>query len=234
MIAESPVYSLPVVEALPAASSQVLLHVSTEGTDYSTKHRAPGQYAWFGFPGQERKKPMVLASAPGDAAIHLLVKSASDEEFARLLQLPGAHLEVSEPAGPGYPLDQARGRTLLLLAVGTGIAALRPVVECVLRERAAFGEVHLGYGVRRPDDRAFLVDAERWRQGLTSCTEVVSQPEGTGWQGAVGYVQDHLPPVPALAEAVVFLCGLPRMEAACTEALLAQGVPAGRIFRNYG
>lgn len=227
-------FSLPVLAAEPASRSQVLLRLATGGSAFSDLHRAPGQYATFGFPGVEKKKPLVLASAPHEADTLLLVKAASDEEFARLLRLPGESLQVDAPAGRGFPLEEARGRPLWMLAVGSGVGAIRPVVESVLLDPAGFREVHVRYGVRHPDDLAFVADAARWCEGLTSFLQVVSRPEGSSWRGPTGYVQDHLPPADALRGAVVFLCGLPRMDADCVAALGERGVAADQIFRNYG
>lgn len=235
MTQELPRFSMPVLSSELIASNQVLLRLDARDTAFGSTHKRAGQYAFLHLPGEARAKPFVLASLPGAEEPEILVKASGAPEVESLRGLVGAEVELSAAEGHGYPLHKAEGRPLHLFAVGSAIAALRPVIESVLLVRDRYGPVHLYYGVQQPEDFAFAQDFPRWQQGLTSVTLVVSRPEGTSWEGEVGYVTDHLPDVLEDAErAVAFVCGLPEMEQDVYTALEVRGVLEDRVFRNYG
>lgn len=229
-------YPAQVLSSERLAEGQVLLRLDLSGTGFSDSHKRVGQYAFLGLPGEERPRPMAIASGPGSDAPEFLLKARGQEELEGWLALSqGAPLRLSAAEGAGFPLGAAHGRPLLLFAAGSAIAAIRPVVEAILKDRVRYGPVHLYYGVRTPGELAFQLDFPRWRAGGIEVTPVVSRPEGTGWTGATGYVQDHLPARLEDAEhTIAFVCGAPEMEEAVYGALAARGVDEERVFRNYG
>ena len=230
-----PRFSLKVLSSELIAAGQVLVRLDARGSGFRSSHKRVGQYAFLRLPDEERGRPFVLASLPGAEEPELLCKASSEEELRALRTLEGKTVELSGADGHGYPLHRAEGRPLYLFAVGSAIAALRPVVESVLAVRDRYGPVHLFYGAQRPAELAFTEDFPRWQRGLNSLNLVVSRPEGADWHGKVGYVQDHLPPsLDDAARLVAFVCGLPEMEQEVFTALEERGVSEDRIFRNYG
>jgi NAD(P)H-flavin reductase len=100
---------------------------------------------------------------------------------------PGAVLGIRGPYGSRWPLEEARGRDVMLVAGGLGLAPLRPVVHALLAERDAYRRVVLLYGARQPLDLLYAGEYAEWeRQGLeTSITVDHADPS---WQGHVGVV----------------------------------------------
>jgi NAD(P)H-flavin reductase len=147
---------------------------------------------------------------------------------------PGDTVEVSRPLGPGFPLVEARGRNVWLVGVGSGIAALRPVVEVLLAEPEAWGKLHLIFGTRGPGHIPFLEDLERWRQrGIDVILTASRAHDGEAWSGHRGYVQDlllHL--APEMGEAVIFACGMPSMIESVRGAAAKLGLDPGRVITN--
>jgi sulfhydrogenase subunit gamma (sulfur reductase) len=232
----SDLHALPVVSVAAAAARQALLVVDATGTAVQRGHAAAGQYLKLGLLPDDVPRPTAIASRPGGAHLEFLVR-APDERLAEILAIaPGEKVQASVPLGRGFPLDQARGRDLWLLGVGTGVAPLKAVVERILEERAAFGDVVLAYGVRTADELCFRSRFGAWLGQGIRVIPVVSRPaEGkTPWDGATGYVQHHLPRAFVRPdETVAFVCGLPEMERAVGAALLERGVGPERVFRNW-
>ena len=54
---------------------------------------------------------------------------------------PGAVVGLRGPYGRGWPIEQARGRDVLLVAGGLGLAPMRPVVKALLADRDQFGRL---------------------------------------------------------------------------------------------
>jgi len=101
---------------------------------------------------------------------------------------PGAQLGVRGPFGSGWPVGQAMGKDLVIVAGGIGMAPLRPVVYEVLANRRRFGRVCLLYGTRTPDDILYTKELEKWRKRADLQTLVTVDRAGLDWTGNVGVV----------------------------------------------
>lgn len=224
--------ALPVVSAREIASRQVLLAIAVRGSPLAAAHTVPGQYARLR-PEDGVARQFVIASPPGSPTLELLLK-VPPERVALLTALgSGDRVLVGRPQGDGFPMAKAEGQSLMLVGVGSGVAALRSVIEHLLPRRTSFGDVTLLYGVRHQPELAFVERFGAWAGHGVKVVPVVSRP-GPGWDGATGYVQHHLPRSFAKpSQLCVFLCGLPEMDKAVAAALLERGVGPERLFRNW-
>jgi NAD(P)H-flavin reductase len=188
--------------------------------EVAAAHRRPGQILVV-HPGDGEPVFLALASPPGDAELEVLVGPAA---AARLELREGSELAVSGPSGPGFPLEEARGRDLLLFAVGSALAPLRPVVELVRRARSDFGQVTLHVGAHTAADLPYARSYPAWDRDRIDVVTSLSRP----------WVQERfaLDPQP-VEDAVAFCAGMPAMMDAVTDVLVRSGMPAGRIFRNW-
>jgi NAD(P)H-flavin reductase len=144
---------------------------------------------------------------------------------------PGSVLGVRGPFGTPWPLDEAVGGDLVIVAGGIGLAPLRPAVQEVLARREAFGSVSLLVGARSPDDLLFVHDLEHWRGRFDLDVEVTVDAAGADWRGRVGLVTTLLPRVeidPDRTTALV--CGPEIMMTFVARALHARGLPSERIW----
>lgn len=190
---------------------------------------APGQYHRVSVPGAG-EAIFAIASTPGTGPFEYLVKRGSPVADAWGRLPVGEAVRVSLPEGPGFPLPLARGRPLLLVATGTGVAPLRSVLGAVVAERRHFGPVHLLYGARSPAHLAFRGEFAVWASMGIVVTPTVTAP-APGWTGAVGRVQQHLAALP-VEDAVAFVCGQREMVREVRAALAARGLPPERLFLN--
>lgn len=99
---------------------------------------------------------------------------------------PGEWVGVRGPFGSAWPLAEARGRDVLVVAGGVGMAPLRPVVYELLRHRRQYGRVALLYGARTPGDLLFRSELERWSRRIDVLLTV--DAAAPGWSGDVGVV----------------------------------------------
>jgi NAD(P)H-flavin reductase len=100
---------------------------------------------------------------------------------------PGDRVGLRGPFGTPWPVDAAQGADVVIVAGGIGLAPLRPVVEAVCRNRAAFGRIALLYGVRAPADRLFAERCDDWRASGIQVETTVDHAD-VDWQGHVGVV----------------------------------------------
>lgn len=143
---------------------------------------------------------------------------------------PGAFLGLRGPYGTGWPLEQARGQDILVVAGGLGLAPLRPVIHTVLARRSEYGRLMLLYGSRQPSDLLYHREYAGWiRQGLEMLVTVDSADDT--WSGHVGVVPPllrHIGFDPT--RTTVFTCGPEVMMRFTVYELLAHRLAPERIF----
>jgi len=197
----------------------------------ASRFHTPGQYHRVRVPSG-LDASFAIASPPGAAVFEYLLRESSGVAGALVALSPGAHVEVTAPMGPGFPVPRAKGKNLLLIGTGTGFAPLRSVLLAIAASRGDFGEVHGAYGVLTPAHLAFGPELPAWERAGLHIIPTVTTP-GPGWTGAVGQVQELLPRLPVEDSALAFLCGQNEMVKEVTDLLGQRGLPPDRVFVNF-
>jgi NAD(P)H-flavin reductase len=85
-------------------------------------------------------------------------------------------------------MEEARGRDVLIVAGGIGLAPLRPAIHHVLRHRDDYVRLIVLYGARSPKDLLYRKQLAEW--GRLPDTQVLSTVDygGVNWRGYVGVV----------------------------------------------
>jgi NAD(P)H-flavin reductase len=143
---------------------------------------------------------------------------------------PGALLGVRGPFGNSWPLAEAAGGDLLIVAGGIGLAPLRPVLYEVFRRREAYGEVALLYGSRTPHDLLFVRELERWRGRFDLQVGVTVDSAEGDWRGRVGVAAKLIASARfEPSRTTSFVCGPEIMMHFTVRDLLDRGVAADRV-----
>lgn len=102
----------------------------------------------------------------------------------------GDEIGVRGPFGASWPVEEAAGKDVVIVAGGIGLAPLRPVIYQVLAQREKYGRVALLYGARAPGDILYQSELEKWRGRFDLQVEVTvdNVPAGQDWRGHVGVV----------------------------------------------
>lgn len=131
--------------------------------------------------------------------------------------------------GTGWPLVEARGKDVLLIAGGIGMAALRSAALQLSGSRVA-KTVSLLYGARTPDDILYEHEFAMWREGGINLLVTVDRGGG-GWGGNVGVVTTLISRVPFEAgNCIIMICGPEIMMKFTVRELKRLGVPEASIF----
>jgi NAD(P)H-flavin reductase len=144
---------------------------------------------------------------------------------------PGDVVGVRGPFGSAWPVEQAQGHDLVILAGGIGLAPLRPAVYHALAHRGQYGRVVVLYGTRTPRDILFSRELKEWRGRFDLVVEVTVDRASPDWQGAVGVVTrlvDRVPFDPG--SAIAFLCGPEVMMRFGAQALRQRGIQDASLF----
>ncbi len=193
----------------------------------------PGQVAELRVEG-EAPAYFAFASAPEDPDLEVLVKKKVGASNVIYEMQEGESVELMSIAGHGFVLENIRGRDLVFVAMGTGVAPLRSALRHVLRRKSDFGQLVVLYGARNPDDFCYRDEVEQWQESGVELRQVISRPDGHDWSGPTGYVQsllDHV--LHDLRSPVALICGSLEMIDQTRERLMKMGFKAEELLTNY-
>ena len=124
----------------------------------------------------------------------------------------GAEIGFRGPYGNSFPLDFLKGKNLVFVGGGIGLAPLRSLIWNVIDNRDKYNKVDIVYGARTPADLCFKYDLEAWDKDRTVNMVTTVDREAEGWTGKVGVVPKILEEVaPSAKETVAIVCGPPIM-----------------------
>ncbi|HEV2912620.1 MAG TPA: hypothetical protein VGX92_04825 [Pyrinomonadaceae bacterium] len=194
---------------------------------------APGQVAILRVEGEDGAY-FAFASAPEDEELEFLVKRGGGASN-RIYELgEGSRVELMDIVGGGFSLDKQKGKDLVFVAMGTGVAPLRSALRHCIRHKQDYGQLVVLYGARTPDDFCYRDETESWEAAGVELRQVISRPDGHDWSGPTGYVQsllDHV--LPDLSSPVALICGSREMIEQTRDRLQQMGFAPEEILTNY-
>ncbi len=116
------------------------------------------------------------------------------------------------PYGNAFPIEDWKGKNVVFIAGGIGLAPVRCVIWNVLDRREEFGDVTIVYGARSVGDLVYKRELEEWaaRDDVRIVTTVDPGGQTEDWTGKVGYVTPIVEATaPSAENAVAVLCGPP-------------------------
>ena len=209
--------------------------VAADATEGQGVRFVPGPVAQLQVEG-EAPAYFAFASAPEDEELEFLIKR-TDVGAGRLIyeMKAGERVELAGVAGHGFALDQQKGKDLVFVAMGTGVAPLRSALRHALKQpEDTFGQIIVLYGARTPRDFCYTDEVETWKAAGVDVLQVISQPDGYEWSGSTGYVQSLLDNVlPNLSEPVALICGSREMIEQTRDRLQEMGFEPEAILTNF-
>jgi NAD(P)H-flavin reductase len=167
----------------------------------------------------------------GDGTLTHTVRAVGAVTTALCALEPGAVVGVRGPFGTEWPLAEAAGGDLVVVAGGIGLAPLRPAIRHALAHRGDYGTVSVLVGARTPQDLLYVQELEQWRSRLDVEVDVTVDAAQPGWHGRVGLVTTLIPgAVMNPDSAAAFVCGPEVMMTFVVRALLDRGLPLERIW----
>ncbi len=139
---------------------------------------------------------------------------------------------IRGPLGHGFDTEELKGKDILIVAGGLGLAPVRSLIQSILDERALYGGFHLLYGAREPKELLFKHDLALWREsGAVNLLVTVDRPDEP-WRGKSGVVTTlfrHLPKLDAENTAAVIV-GPPVMFKFVLLEVLGRRIPESSVY----
>jgi NAD(P)H-flavin reductase len=176
--------------------------------------------------------PISISGSPQSpkALVHTTREVGSVTRAMRKLK-PGDMLGVRGPFGSHWPVEQAAGDDVVIVAGGIGLAPLRPALCQLLSQREKYGKIVLLYGTRTPTDILFRRDLEKWRGRFDLQVHVTVDQTLGNWRGNVGVVTTLIPKASFdPPSTVAMVCGPEVMMRYTVRELQKRGVKPENIY----
>ncbi len=212
----------------------------------------PGQFNMLGYPGVGEAPISYSMLPPGKT------DAKAEELFGHTIRRAGrvtGYLEKFKeedeiffrgPFGRGWPVEEARGKHLLLITGGLGLAPLKPVIE--MAPSLGLAGATLLHGARTAGDIIFKAELARWKTGgAVEIGLTVDNPPGNffkkrqdrgleGFEKAIGEIRTGLitelirPLQIDPAKTVAFICGPEIMMRFASRDLMMKGMGGAGIY----
>jgi NAD(P)H-flavin reductase len=170
-----------------------------------------GEYSVFG----EGETTFCIASPPTRMEyIECSFKKAGKVTAALTRLNVGDTIGFRGPYGNHFPVDAMKGKNVVFIAGGIGLAPVRCVIDNVLDLRKDFKDITIIYGARTVADLVYKEKLEEWKNMSDVKTVVTVDPGGEtpDWKGEIGFVPTIVEKIaPKGDNTVAIICGPPIM-----------------------
>ena len=145
----------------------------------------------------------------------------------------GQQITIRGPYGKPFPVEtELKGKDLLFIAGGVGLAPLHSVINYCLANRANYGAIDVVYGSRSKDD---LLDLDEIQNSWTLPENNVNvhltiDRAQEGWDGHVAFVPTYVKELGFDPNKTVLVCGPPIMIKFVLQALTELGFEKTQIY----
>jgi NAD(P)H-flavin reductase len=145
----------------------------------------PGQFNMLYLPGFGEAAISISSDPSRTDVLSHTVRVAGNVTRALTRMRPGQRIGVRGPFGSHWPVQECRGKDVVIACGGIGIAPLRPAIHHFLGHRDAYRRLILLYGARTPNDLLYTSEFGDWRaKGME--VEVTVDIGDENWQGHIG------------------------------------------------
>ncbi len=173
----------------------------------------PGQCAMLSMPGVGEAMFSITSSPTNTEFMEFSIKKCGClTDWLHALEV-GQQLTIRGPYGKAFPVEtELKGKDLLFIAGGIGLAPLRSVINYCRHYRENYGTIDIVYGSRSKDD---LVDykeiIDEWCKEEGVNVHLTIDREQEGWDGHVGFVPNYVKELNPDLSKTVLMCGPPIM-----------------------
>lgn len=184
-------------------------HITTDSGKPFTP--LPGQLAMLSL--LDVGEAMFSITSQGPEHLELAIKRVGMLTDALHEAEEGQTVGIRGPYGNGFPVEELKGKDLLFIGGGIGLAPVRSLINYCIEHRQDYGHLWIIYGARSPADLCFKDDLfNKWPRVENCRVDVTVDKGDAGWQGHEGFVPafvEELHPDPAGRVAIT--CGPPIM-----------------------
>ncbi|MFW9770689.1 MAG: FAD/NAD(P)-binding protein [Candidatus Heimdallarchaeota archaeon] len=182
--------------------------------DFESYKYIPGQFAEISVIGKG-ECPIGIASSPTETgSIKFTIKKMGTVTTAFHDMEEGDTVGVRGPFGNGWPVEDMKGKNIVIIGGGFAFSTLRSLVIYMLdkRFRNQYKNITVIYGNRDSGEVLYRKDLYDWKKRDDLNVTLTIDREEEGWNEKVGFVAPIVKEVaPSSENAVAIVCGPPIM-----------------------
>ena len=191
----------------------------------------PGQCAMLSIPGVGEAMFSITSSPTNTDMEFSIKKCGCVTDWLHQAEV-GQQITIRGPYGRPFPVEEVfKGKDLLFIAGGIGLAPLRSVINYCRHFRENYGKIDIVYGSRSKDD---LVDyneiIEEWVKDENIFVHLTIDNPQEGWDGHVGFVPNYVKELNFDTNKTVIVCGPPIMIKFTLEGLCSMGFDKTQVY----
>ncbi len=194
--------------------------------DYKNFDYIPGQFAEISIIGKG-ECPIGIASSPTEeGTIKFTIKKMGTVTSMFHRSDIGDTVGIRGPLGNGWPMEELKGKNIVVIGGGFAFSTLRSLVLYVLDEkhRKDYGDLTVIYGNRDSGEVLYQDVLEEWEKRDDINVVLTIDREEEGWTRKVGFVAAIVKEVaPSPDNAVAIICGPPIMIRTAVDELVKIG-----------
>ena len=173
-----------------------------------------GQFAEYSVFGEGECTFCIASSPTRPEYLECSFKLAGKTTSAMTKLNIGDTMGLRGPYGNSFPLEQMKGKNIVFIAGGIGLAPVRCIIWNVLDLRDQFKDITIICGARTVADLVYKNEIEDWKSmsGIKTIVTVDPGGETPDWKGEIGFVPTIVEKVsPSAKDTIAILCGPPLM-----------------------
>jgi sulfhydrogenase subunit gamma (sulfur reductase) len=191
----------------------------------------PGQCAMVGIPGVGESMISICSSPTQTGYLQFSIMKMGKVTTALHELGVGGAITVRGPYGTPFPVDDWKGKKILTIGGGIGLAPLRPIINYVLHNNKDYKGLDIIYGARSPQDLVFMEELEKMQKEGSARVNLTVDAEADGWNNNVGFVPQYLLDLkPSPENTIAVTCGPPIMIKFVLQNLVELGFGDKQIF----
>lgn len=171
-----------------------------------------------------------ICSATWKEHIRHTIRMAGDVTAAISRLKAGDVIGLRGPFGRGWPMEKIRGKDIVIMAGGIGIAPFRSLIRQVIAEKNG-SRCFLLYGAKGPKDIIYRNELPMWAEAIDVHLTVDKSDPEEHWPHKTGLVTNLLKDISLVPERTIgLICGPEVMMKASINELLSIGFSEDSIY----
>lgn len=137
----------------------------------------------------------ISVSAQGEGWLEFTIRSVGKVTNVIFEKQAGDTLFLRGPYGKGWPVESFRGKHLVVITGGTGLAPVRSMLNCFRDDPSFVKDVYLISGFKNEDGIVFRGELEQWKNAPAfHTTYALDTDKKDGWR--TGFVTEFVKEIP--------------------------------------
>lgn len=192
----------------------------------------PGQCAMLSIPGVGEGMFSITSSPTQKDYMEFSIKKCGCVTSWLHSMEVGQMITIRGPYGNGFPVDtDFRGKDMVFIAGGIGLAPLHSVINYVRDKRDQYGTIDVVYGSRSADDLVDFPEIQNvWCKEEGMNVHLTIDREQEGWDGHVGFVPNYVKELGFDSSKTFIICGPPIMIKFTLAGLVEMGIAKEQVY----